>query len=129
MQHKLEQIKIDIAKIFRENYMVTNSDDLDSLKNDLDFSIDMFVKANKIDTYSLSSVEVKGGENTGEILVNFAPAFKHFPKYMQEAILCDMHGIPRKSVKDFVYNKEGYIDHIVLKDMEVQEMTLEVEEC
>lgn len=106
----INEIKQNLYDAFNKGYFntVNNKDNRKSFENTINNYLRELEAEQKISPYKLEDVEVTdGGDNT--INVDLMRAFKNFPKEEQEKIYCEMTGLNKNDVSEFIYNKEGYI--------------------
>lgn len=106
MKIDYEQIRQDIEKALNDTILTNNAEN---------FKSDLFNYLNELQSEGYIQPEpklenVKVTDNgDGEFSIDLMRAFKNFPKEKQEEIYCEMTGLNKNDVSEFIYNKEGYI--------------------
>lgn len=88
-------------------------ENIESLKNSLNYWLKNSELSSEFN-YPIADVDV-GPKDPDSVNIKIMSAFKYFPKSEQEKIYCKLAGLNANDIKEFIYNKEGYIDGCVFK--------------
>ena len=115
MANRLKQY---IEDAFRNNYLnkeVNNTCNRERFAVEIQRFLSEFEQNGYIQTGRLAPVRVYADSNNS-ISVDIMSAFRNLSKDEQEALCCSIWDIPRESVSAFIYNGEGYIRTVELKE-------------